>query len=172
MLAILKIPNFSNYEIYPKEGKIWSIQRNKYIGSHKNNGYWDCTLYSDNGVKWNSGIHRIIYTACYGEIPEGMEVNHIDENANNNSIFNLNLLNRKDNCNWGTRNERSAKSKSKPVGAFINGLLLLKFQSVREAGRNGFSQGNVCACCNNNYKRKGNNIYKGYEWRYIDEKVS
>lgn len=168
MNAILKIDNFSNYEIYPKEGKVWSNTTNKFIGSN-NDGYLNCTLFNDNGVRWNSKIHRVIYTACYGEIPEGLEVNHIDENPNNNSIFNLNLMTPKENSNWGTRNKRikvsqiNSVTKSKSVGAYKDGKLVMTFQSTMEAGRNGFNHSHISNCCNG--KRKS---HKGYEWRYID----
>lgn len=168
MKAVLKIDNFSNYEIYPKEGKIWSNTTNKFIGSKtRKTGYWNSVLIADDGTIWSTTLHRIIYTACYGEIPEGMEVNHIDENPNNNSIFNLNLLTHKDNINWGNHNIKNAKARSTPVGAFKNNVLHFTFESINEAGRNGYCQAHICNCCNG--KRK---THKGYEWRYIDEKVS
>ncbi len=32
--------------------------------------------------------------------------------------------------------------------------------------------GAVAACCRNEYyTSKGNNVYKGYIWKYLDEKV-
>lgn len=169
-----QIPNYSNYVILPNEGLVYSLKRNRFIGSKNSCGYHNCSLYDDNGSVWNSKLHRVIYTACYGEIPEGLEVNHIDENKYNNNILNLNLLNHQENINWGTHNERMAKSKinnpktSKPVGAYKNGELVMTFQSTAEGGRNGFFSGAVVACCKG--KRK---THKGYEWRYIEtEKVS
>ena len=42
----MKIDNFSSYEIYPNEGKIWSCKSNRFIGC-KNKGYWLCSLYGD-----------------------------------------------------------------------------------------------------------------------------
>ena len=120
-----------------------------------------------------------------------MEVNHIDENKDNNSISNLNLMTPKENCNWGTRNERSSKAiskalkgrnlseehkgniskalkgkanvaLSKQVGAFKDGELMMTFPSISEAGRNGFSIGNICSCCNGL-----RNFHKGYQWQYM-----
>lgn len=85
--------------------------------------------------------------------------------------------------NYGSRNTRASKSntnnpklskalinnkkKSKSVGAFKNNELVMAFPSTRECGRQGFNQGTVAACCRNCYLREGNNVYKGYEWRYI-----
>ena len=41
------------------------------------------------------------------------------------------------------------------------------FPSIAEAHRQGFNQGHVASCCRNCYLREGNNVYKGYEWRYL-----
>lgn len=126
---------------------------------------------------WHTSIHRVIWTAINGLIPKGMEVNHIDENKSNNKIGNLNLLTRKDNNNWGTHNERCAKARinhperSKTVGAYKNGELVMIFPSTREVQRQlGYNQGNIGKCCRG---VKSYKTYKGYEWRYIEtEKVS
>ena len=100
------------------------------------------------------------------KIPDGLDVNHIDENKNDNSIFNLNLMTRSENNNWGTRKERYIKTRSKTVGAYKNGKLVMTFSSTKEAGRNGYKQSAVSGCCRG---IKGCKTYKGYEWRYIEK---
>lgn len=166
-----KIPNYSNYVILPNEGLVYSLKNNRFIGSKNNkNGYYHIHLFNDNNEGWNTTLHRTIYIACYGEIPEGLEVNHIDENKSNNRIDNLNLMNHKENCNWGTLKGKfiNRQDQSKTVGAYKDGVLVMTFQSIRETGRNGFDFGTVYACCNG--KRK---THKGYEWKYIEtEKVA
>jgi hypothetical protein len=162
MNAILKIDNFSNYEIYPKDGKIWSLKNNKYVGSKLKDGYWQSNLCGDNGNIWSGHLHRVIYTACYGDIPKGFDVNHIDENKSNNSIFNLELLTRKENINYGNRNKRVAKALSKPVGAFKNEELIMIFPSTNEAQRQGYKSGRISECCRGIRKS-----HKGYTWKYI-----
>lgn len=163
-----QIPNYSDYLILPNEGLIYSLKNNKFIGTKDLEGYWKCSLYSDNSERWNTKLHRVVWTGVNGPIPQGLEVNHIDENKSNNSIDNLNLLTRKENANYGTRNERVAKAningkRSKAVGAYKNGKLILTFPSAREAQRNGFDSGTICKCCRGiRYK-----TCKGYEWRYI-----
>ena len=173
----MKIINFSNYEIYPNEGKIWSLKTNKWVGSkNKKTGYWECTLTSDDGIVWKTKVHRVIWTCVNGEIPQGYEVNHRDETTDNNSISNLNLLTHKENMNFGTRNVRAGKAiakamkgkhinrkdLSKPVGAYKNGTLIMVFPSTREAGRNGFNQGHIASCCNGKLQS-----HKGYQWQFI-----
>lgn len=158
-----QLPNFSNYLILPNEGLIWSKKTGRFIGNKLSNGYYHTTLTDDNGKENKGYLHRFIYEAVYGPIPEGLQVNHIDEDKGNNRIDNLNLMTRKENINFGTRNERVAKALSKPVGAFLNGELKITFPSTNEAGRNGFNQSNVASCCRGELK-----THKGYEWRYLE----
>lgn len=162
------IPNYSSYVVLPNEGLVYSLKNNKFIGSKNHNGYWKCSLHSDNNERWNTIIHRVIWTAVNGDIPDGLEVNHIDENKTNNSIDNLNLLTHTENSNWGTRNERCTKAntnnpkRSKQVGMYKDGVLIQIFPSANEAQRQGYNSGNICKCCSGVRQS-----HKGYEWRYI-----
>lgn len=64
-----------------------------------------------NGNKKFYSVHRLVYEAFIGEIPEGMQVNHKDENKQNNILSNIDtLMTCKENNNWGTHNIRVAKS--------------------------------------------------------------
>ena len=60
--------------------------------------------------------HRIIWMWHYGEIPENMEVDHIDRDPSNNKIENLRILDRSRNCLNNSANNVSFRSgeKSKP----------------------------------------------------------
>lgn len=165
--------NFTKYEVYD-DGRIWSYKSNKFLKPSTNNkGYKQVNLYDNEGKMKCYFVHRIVYESVTGEpIPENLECNHIDEDKTNCSFANLNLMSRKENMNWGTRTERAAKARingvrSKAVGAYRNGELVFTFPSTREAGRNGFDQRNVSKCCRNCFHRVGNNVYKGYEWRFI-----
>ena len=166
--------DFTKYEVYP-DGKIWSYSHKKWLKPWtKKDGYQQVCLSDNEGkIKWYY-IHRVVYEAVTGSpIPNGMQVNHIDENKANNNISNLNLMTPKENTNWGSGIERCTKAKinnpkrSKAVGAFKDGELVMTFPSANEAGRNGFNQCAVAACCRNCYLREGNNIFNGFVWRYI-----
>jgi len=56
-------------------------------------------------------VSHVIWEAFNGPIPPGYEVNHINEDKTDNRLCNLNLMTRKENCNWGTRNERLIKNR-------------------------------------------------------------
>ncbi len=50
---------------------------------------------------YNAFIHRLVYQVWVGEIPEGMSVDHIDNNKLNNHYSNLQLLSMEDNARKG-----------------------------------------------------------------------
>lgn len=107
-------------------------------------------------------VHRLVWMTFNGEIPEGMEVNHINEDKTDNRLCNLNLMTRKENVNFGTRTERMVKTKSKPVvGMDEQGNVVVTFQSTKEAGRNGYLSGRISDCCNG-----VRNKHHGLIWRY------
>ena len=165
----MKFRDYSKYEVY-EDGRIWSYKTKRFLkpGTTKD-GYQTVCLFNDNGNKKWYLVHRVIYEAFTGEpIPKGYDINHIDENKENNSRSNLELLTHKQNINYGSGIERSAKAKingksSKQVGAFKNGELVMVFKSTMEAGRQGFNQGNVAACCRCKLKK-----YKGFSWKYLN----
>lgn len=60
-------------------------------------------------------IHRLVWEAFNGPIPEGMQVNHINEDKHDNRLDNLNLMTPKENVNWGTGIKRRAVLKNKTI---------------------------------------------------------
>lgn len=166
--------DFTKYEVYA-DGRIYSYKTKRFLKTETDKGGYQLVCLVDNeGKRKMYLLHRVVWESVTGEpIPEGYEVNHINEIKTDNRFCNLNLLTRKENMNWGSGIERRAKAntnnpkRSKQVGAYKNGELIFTFQSTQEARRQGFNQGNVAACCRNCFHREGNNVYRGYEWRYI-----
>lgn len=164
----MKFRNYTKYEVF-EDGRIWSYKKKKFLKpATRKDGYQIVSLSDNEGKQKTYYLHRVIWEAVTGEpIPKGFEINHISEAKTENMISNLELLTHKENNNYGSRTMRQAKALSKQVGAFQNGKLVMAFKSTRGAGRNGFNEGAVAACCRNCYIREGNNKYKGFEWRYI-----
>lgn len=174
----MKFRDYTKYEVY-EDGRIYSYKSKKFLKPQTNNSGYKQVFLSDNNCKRKMYLlHRVVYEAVTGEpIPECMQINHIDEKKDNNMISNLELVSPKQNINYGTGIQRRAKSvsksmtnnpkHSKQVGAFKNGELVMTFPSTMEAQRQGYNSGSVAACCRKCYKREGNNVFKGYEWRYI-----
>ena len=165
--------DFTKYEVF-EDGRIWSYSRKKFLKPQTlRNGYQLVNLYDNEGKMKKYLVHRIIYEAVTGNpIPEGMQINHRSEVKTENFFENLELMTPKENTNYGSGIERRAKAQtngkcSKAVGAYRNGELVMTFPSTNEAHRNGFKKSAVSKCCHNCFHREGNNVYKGYEWRYI-----
>lgn len=126
------------------------------------NGYYQVCLCKNSkaGLYY---VHRLVWIAFNGQIIENMQVNHINEVKTDNRLSNLNLMTQKENLNWGTRNERSAKNRSKSVLQFdLNDNLIKEFPSLMQVYRElGFSYQNIVDCCNGKRKQA-----YGYKWKY------
>ena len=160
--------DFTKYEIYD-DGRIWSYKTKRFLKPKtEKNGYQRVALSDNEGNIKKYLLHRVVYEAVTGSpIPSDMQCNHINECKSDNRFCNINLLSQKENINFGTRNERASKSntnrnRSKSVGAYKEGKLVMAFPSSMEAERNGFNHCAIVMCCN--CKRKTHN---GFEWRYI-----
>ena len=134
--------------------------------SVKRNGYEFVVINVDG--KWKGKyVHRLVWESFNGPIPEGLEVNHKDEDKSNNALDNLELVTHKYNCNYGTRNERSAKAlRQNVIGpAYLqydsDGKLVARFKCLKEASAsvNG-AKSNICAAA-----KRENNFAYGYFWR-------
>lgn len=89
-------------------------------------------------------VHRLVAIAFIHNWCNEPQVNHIDENPKNNHVENLEWCSANYNINYGTRNKRSAKSRSKTVLQFTkNGELVKEWTSTKDAGRNGFDNSSV-----------------------------
>lgn len=127
-------------------------------------GYLYVQLCKD-GKRKGFRVNRLVAEAFIPNTDGKPEVNHIDEDKANNSVENLEWVWPKDNINHGTRNERVAKKLSKLVLQFtLDDEFVREWESTKECGRNGFSQGAVAACCRGEYKQ-----HKGYIWKYKRE---
>ena len=146
-------------------GRVKSIKfgKERFIKQFRGNeDYMQVTLSINKKPKLYK-VSRLVYMLFKGDIPDGMQVNHIDEDKNNNHISNLNLMTPKENSNWGTRNKRMAKALSKPVQQLsLSGDIIAEYDSITDASKkNNLSTGNISEACNNKRKTAG-----GFIWKY------
>lgn len=131
-------------------------------------GYYRIQLWKQSIIKQYL-IHRLVFETFNGSIPEGYEINHLDESPINNALSNLSLVTHKENLNYGTRTKKCSKKLknrkdlSKSVLQFTLEYVLVKeYSSTHQAEREtGFAQQNICACCKGKLKQA-----YGYKWRY------
>lgn len=109
MIEIWKdIPNYEGKYQVSNHGNVRSLKFQKIRNLHPGKtkiGYLSVGLCKD-GVKQALYVHRLVWEAFNGPIPENMQVNHINEDKTDNRLENLNLLSPMENLNWGTAQER------------------------------------------------------------------
>ncbi len=88
---------FSNYEV-SECGQVRNIETKHVMSWDLNSvGYPRVRLTNAVGVAKNVLLHRLVFRTWKGEIPEGLVVDHIDEDKLNPHAGNLQLLTKKDN---------------------------------------------------------------------------
>lgn len=163
--------DFTGYYNISTLGRIKSIRKEKILKLQLGKSdYYIINLHKNSLIKTFS-VHKCVYESFHGKIPEGMQVNHINEDIHDNRLENLNLMTPKENTNWGTGIERKTLSqrnnnRSKIVLQYsLEGNFIKEFPSTKEVQRQfGYANTNIGACCLG--KRKS--AY-GYIWRYKNE---
>lgn len=142
--------------VYIKKGRILKL-------SVTTCGYIFLHLYKD-GSKKMFLVHRLVWLAFNGTVPEGLQVNHINEDKTDNRLENLNLMTPKENMNYGTRTKRASISHSKTIYQYtLDYQLVCVWSSAAEIERIlHFHHSNICSCCRGRLKQ----CY-GFIWSYI-----
>ncbi|WNT43895.1 HNH homing endonuclease [Lactococcus phage PMBT68] len=145
-------------------GRVKSIPRIDPRGHQRNGkmltpelikGYYRVRL-SKNGVKTKLLVHRLVLINFTHD--SELQVNHKDENRLNNCLDNLEWMTTKENCNYGTRNQRVAAKCAKKV---TNGIMT--FDSVCKAAEYcNLHQTTISSALTGKCKTAG-----GFTWKYI-----
>ena len=148
--------NHSKFGVVRRTGKLLALCVNS-------KGYIVVILYKG-AKRMPCFVHRLVATAFLGE-HEGMEVNHIDCDRANNRTDNLEWVTHLQNMHHNGLQERVQKTlRKKPVCAYdVSGHLVHSFESVHEAGRNGFNDTAISAVINRRRKTHG-----GYVWKVAE----
>ena len=155
------IIGYENLYAVTEDGRVWSYRSQKFLKLTLNkDGYLYVSL-SKNGMKTARRVHRLVAEAFIPN-PEGKpEVNHKNEDKTKNCVDNLEWVTRKENCNYGTRNARSAKKRSKSIYCVE---LDRTFDGIRAAARElNLSQSHITECCKGTRKTCG-----GYHFTYSE----
>ena len=130
-------------------------------------GYCRVRLFDSEGKSKHYMVHRLVVQEFIGN-PEGFQINHMNEIKTDNRVINLEIVTSKQNCNYGTRNERLSQnhleseriSRRGVIQKDLNGNIIDRFSSRLEAERKtGFKNQDIARCCNG--KRK---THKGFIW--------
>lgn len=171
-----------------EKGKIYSIADDtKEIATNTDkDGYFACAIYD----KYRNPYYRVhdVIIAEAMNLPKHLwpfdsygryQVNHKDENKQNNSITNLELVSLIYNLRYGDRDKRAAEARvnhpkmSKKVYQYKDGELIAEYPSLSEASRQtGFQLSKISQCCKGGYFDKrfdkwfDTKTYKGFEFSF------
>lgn len=142
-------------------------------------GYHSVVLCKENKIK-RFAVHRLVYQAFVGEIPEKHVIHHIDHNPSNNHLDNLQLMSgfehnsmhKKGNIIPAKYNqtkeaiEKRKKKVSKPTAQLsFDGKIIKVYPSTIEASRQtNVDRADICRCCKGKKKTAG-----GYKWKYSSD---
>lgn len=160
------------------------------IGELVNTGYIRHEYLCDDGKKHRMLEHDAKWIYFNGDIPEGMEIDHINGDRADNRLSNLRAVTHKDNCNNEVSLERyRSRTKSEEEKQHLSIVLknhpsisrgvvqvnsygsITRYLSLNECARSGYAQRHVCNACQGKNYSKGHE-YKGSFWYYEDEYVS
>ena len=97
------ISTYKGYVVH-SDGRIEKKKGRGFINFSMNDGGYFHHNFSLEGIQKTETIHRVVWKAFNGPIPDGMTIDHIDNNKLNNRLDNLQLL---------TSGENNSKDKQK-----------------------------------------------------------
>ena len=156
------IPGYESLYAITSCGRVWSYRAKKFLKPEKTEtGYLRVNLCKD-GVCKKYRIHRLVAEAYLPNPLNLPQVNHKDEDKSNNALPNLEWISPKDNINYGTGKERSAKSRQNKVICLETGEV---FESAKEAGEAKYiDSSGIRKACRGKRKTAAN-----YHWRYYED---
>ena len=184
--AVVDGEPYENYQV-SNFGQILSLNYNRTGRAElmrleeNKSGYFRVTLSKNKETK-HCFVHRLVAEAFLPnpenkpfinhkiQGDEGKKINivYIEEDGSiNKEKSTIEWCTREYNNNYGTRNERIAKThtngkRSKKVLQFtLDGEFIREWPSTAECGRNGFCESYIAACCRGEYKQA-----YGYKWEY------
>lgn len=126
--------------------------------------------------------HRVVWEAFNGEIPEGMEIDHINTIRSDNRLENLRLVTSKENKNNPITLEKFKESNKGKIGYelallhelkkkkvyqyTLDGELIKIWNSAYECEKNGFKHKSIRDCCNGKQK-----THKNFVWSYENSSI-
>ena len=149
-------------------GNVKSL-RNNNILKPSNGEYKQVTL-CYKGERKTIAIHRLVASAFIENPFNKEQINHKDENKHNNNVNNLEWCTHKENMNYGTKQDKESKIKTKynVLQYDLEGNLIKRWGNLREIIMNtNYKKSNIMYCCRNKYRTA-----YGYKWEYslVDSK--
>lgn len=155
---------------HPKGAKLFYKEKivNYYICKE---GYKIVSLTVDRNTRLVKKVHRLVAEAFIPNPNNYDQVNHKDEDRANNCVNNLEWCDAKYNANYGTRKDKLSKVSGIRVAQYdLSGNLIKIWDSISQASKSFGAKTTACIrrVCKN---EPGRLTYRGFVWRYVDQKV-
>lgn len=163
------IPGYNGVYWVSNQGRIKNAKTGRILrpGTCGRRGnYLQVGLMKDGKRKWHR-VHGLVWLTFKGPVPEGYEINHINQDVKDNRLENLNLLTRLENIRWGDGIERRARAHSKKIYQYdLEGNLVRIWESAKYIkAETGWSKGQIRNCCRG---ASHYNTAHGFVWRYAE----
>ena len=157
-------------------GRVYTFKRNKLMTPVKDRkGYLRIKLRVNTCAK-SLSVHRLVAEVFIPNPEDKPQVNHIDEDKTNNMVYNLEWVTGKENCNHGTKIQRTIDTVSKPILHITDGIINEYKNAVLASELTGMSTSGIRAQCyaekitnKNNYFIYKNNSIPKYYYEYAFE---
>jgi len=156
-------PTFKKY--YEKDGQIKNIKTDHIISIQTDKHGYKYIMIRNNNKTHKVRLHRFIYECHKGLIPNGYVIDHIDNNKQNNSINNLQMVTQKANIIKKYAGGVHFNNKKKAVEAInTNNNEKSTYKSISSAGKAiNITPPSVRRCCERQQKTA---IQRGTGIRY------
>ncbi len=157
------IPEYSELYLISSKGRLKNIKRDKVHAICLDSDGYPHYLLCNNKKRKAITAHRLVALA-FIENPLNLPcVNHKDEDKTNNSVENLEWCTVAYNNRYGTRNERVAEKRSRPIAQIKDGEVIAIYKNSREASeQTGANRSKIRMCCRGERKHAG-----GYQWKNL-----
>ena len=170
-----RVKSLSRSIVY-KDGREYAYP-SKIIKNQKvSTGYRSVMFYGVNGKK-QYYVHRLVAETFIPNPKNLCDVNHKDCCKTNNILINLEWCSRSDNIKHAYKNglicvhmDEAIKKRSRPVIQYAqSGEIIAEYSSENKAAKaSGCNQGQISKYCRGENKK--HSTYKGYIWKYKEEK--
>lgn len=118
------VPTKYQYYSVNSDGELKNDRNNYLVKGSLRNGY----------LRWEGrSLHRVIWEAFNGEIPDDMVIDHIDGNRSNNNLSNLRLVSQSVNMDNAQKNGHKGQVKISQYDD--KGNFIATYNSIREAAQ-------------------------------------
>ena len=154
---------------YDKENGRFISGRGNITGKTTKNGYRTMMLQKDH-IDYTFCEHRCVWVWHNGEIPDGMEINHIDADRGNNRIENLELVNHSQNMRNAVKigNFNAPKAEESGKSVYSNYEVL----AMRSLYKNGWRFYEIARAFKAKYPNTIGRLIKGERYATVSGEIS